>query len=144
MRTPIPRAASLDGRLAQLERVTAALIELANPEQLRKAMAAATARTSMADLSKAVAAGNLALATRVTALSVAARFREVKADGEVVTPAVVVDLVSLDAATRALFELKSIGEQVTEVGDTRAILDQVWDRTAPARTHRPRGRHARR
>lgn len=144
MRTPIPRAASLDSRLAQLERVTAALIELANPEQLRKAMAAATARTSVADLSKAVAAGNLALATRVTALSVAARFHEVKEDGEVVTPAVVVDLVSIDAATRALFELKVVGEQVAEKGDTIAILDQVWDRTAPVRTHRPRGRHARR
>lgn len=149
MKSPIPPRRTIDDRVAQLERVTSALIELANPEQFRKALAASTARGALADLAHAVARGQLTQATRVGPLSMAARFREVRAqDGadtpEVVTPAVVVQLASLDAATRAMFDGKCLGDQVVETNGVRAILDQVWDTLPPTRVHRPRGRHGRR
>lgn len=144
MKTPIPRANPLDQRMANLERVVAALVELASPEQLRKAIATVTSRQALLDLGAAVEAGALYHAAEVGPLTIAVRFREMRGD-EVVTAQVVAQLGGMGEEDRAKFIGKRIGDVVSETNGARAILDQVWDRTAPPRSHRPKGhRHGHR
>jgi hypothetical protein len=138
LKTPIP--SGVPEKLAQLEVVIAALVELANPEQFRKARAAILSRESLANLSKLVAGGTLALADRVGPASYAASFREVRGD-EVITPCVVVEVTD---AVRPTFDGRAIGDVVAEADGAVGILEQVWDRVSTgARTHRHGGKKRR-
>lgn len=112
----------LVARVAQCERILAALVDLASPEQLRKALASQAARASASAVAAQVQAGLLEAVLQCDKARVV-QFAELRGE-EVVTPSVYLDMSAATPDARSIFA----GEGTTRgrlVGETFEVKDGV-------------------
>lgn len=123
-------------------RVIASLVELANPEHLRRARAAIGAREGLARVDAGLTAGTLVSVSQVsdgTAMVLVCEMRGV----ETVTPQLILDATTFDAKTKAAFLGKGPGDRIdtgVDPSGAYAVIGGVWDTKDAARKPARRGR----
>jgi hypothetical protein len=124
-------------RLFALTRAVDALIELAGQDAVRQASARMAAGRSLKALGNYVAQGKL-VETRVVTppATCAVEFSESNAEGAVLTPSIVAELVSIEPEMAALFAGKAAGDSFEARGVTVRVL-RAWDVVAPAEAVSP-------
>lgn len=121
-----PQPDPVAARLHLLEVKVAALVELAGPDNVRKANARLGSATALAMLERHVANGKLAHAQEVTAGSMVVELSEHAKSGEVLTESIVAELAAIEPAHAQALAGAKVGE-MRDVGEYKAQVRRVWD-----------------
>jgi len=121
-----PQPDPMAARLHLLEVKVAALVELAGPDNVRKANARIGSATALATLARHVANGKLVEAPEVTSGTCVVELSEHTKNGEVLTESIVAELAAIEPSHAQALAGAKVGE-MREVGEYRAQVRRCWD-----------------